>query len=61
MTTEVILVFTFVGWFIGFMFAPILDWSDRPMQEYVWWPLLLFKEALKGLWSVLFTGWKVKP
>lgn len=61
MTIEVILVFTFVGWFIGFMFAPILDWSGRPMQEYVWWPLLLFKEALKGLWSVLFTDWKMKP
>ena len=61
MPIEVILVFTFVGWFIGFVFTPIFDEFDRPTQEYAWWPLILFKEALKGLSSVLFTGWKVKP
>ena len=61
MPIDVILVMTAVVWCIGFMFVPLFDGFKRPMQEYVWWPLLLFKEALKGLWSVLFTGWKVKP
>ena len=54
-----LIFFVFVVWVIGWATAPLLNDFENEPSEYIWWPLLLIKTALKGLWSVLFTGWRV--
>ena len=61
MTIEMVIFCAFIVWATGGVLASIFDEFDHQPAAYIWWPLLLIKAALKGLWSVLFTDWKVKP
>ncbi len=35
--------------------------GDLSFGEAFWWPLLIAKAILKGLYVVMFTGWKETP
>ena len=54
-----IVYLSFIAWTVGMAAYPLLNDFENEPSEYIWWPLLLIKTALKGLWSVLFTGWRV--
>lgn len=58
MDTEQIFVTLFALWVMGLVTAPMFDEFEHSFAEYIWWPLLLVKIALKGLWAVLFTEWR---
>jgi hypothetical protein len=45
-------------WVMGIAFTPIVSEGEYGFDEAIWWPLIVVKHALKGLWRVLFTGWK---
>lgn len=59
MTHEQTVFCLFVVWATGGLLAIIFDDFEHEPAEYIWWPLLLVKATIKGLWSVLFTNWKV--
>jgi hypothetical protein len=46
------------AWALGFIFTPVFSEGKHGLGEAIWWPLIVFKHALKGLWRVLFTGWR---
>lgn len=58
MTNETIVFCAFVVWITGGVLAVIFSDFEHELSEYIWWPLLLAKAALKGLYLVLFTGWR---
>jgi hypothetical protein len=45
-------------WVMGIAFTPIVSEGEYSFNEAIWWPLIVVKHALKGLWRVLFTEWK---
>ena len=45
-----------ITWMIGWSFFAME--SDSPEVAF-WWPLILIKAGLIGLFKVLFTGWKL--
>jgi hypothetical protein len=45
-------------WVMGVVWTPIVSEGEYSFNEAIWWPLIVVKHALKGLWRVLFTEWK---
>jgi hypothetical protein len=56
--TETIGFFCVWVWVLGVIFTPLVSQGEYSLGEAIWWPLIVVKHAVKGLWRVLFTGWK---